>query len=647
MFNRLLKTFTLAFAFLGLIYWVTKERTTPLILVNHTNPVKTNVENPSLKENSKEKAKESLPRDTSAATKTCETGEESTACLALKDLKDKTKPISTHTCIMDILPDVAEGALPSVVSVTTTQVRKTTNQRPSHQNQQRENIPGPFGDLFKEFFNFEGMPQMPRKIESQGSGFIVSAEKDGQKHNIIVTNYHVVKEELEGGVINNISVTFMNGARMNMTVHAQDPKSDIAVLSPKESKDQKALDQIPALEWGDSTKIRPGQRVLAIGNPFGLGSTVTDGIISYTKGRDIPSLAENSRFVNILPSLIQHSAQINFGSSGGVLLGIFKEGELHQGKIIGINTAISTPSGGNVGIGFSIPSNMAQEKITLMMKYGRVVYGWLGVVIEPMIGEKKDNFGIKEPAAFLIIEVMPNSPAQRAGLKVGDVIVAYNGKALDQNMRLERLINQTKPGTKVTLGMYRNYNFRKPVGHIDVFTHTHDDQSISLPYPYRIAQWKHSDATLFKALMVQKNVMFLILSLMLLIAVLNIVSSMTMFVKDKTKVIAILRSMGMQQKNILSLFIMSGCIIGISGTAVGTILGVVVSLHINAITQFLEKTFHIVIFNPELYFLSHLPSMLAYKDIALVCFVSLVFSLLATLYPAMRAAKLDPAPILR
>lgn len=250
--------------------------------------------------------------------------------------------------------------------------------------------------------------------------------------------------------------------------------------------------------------------------------------------------------------------------------------------------------------------------------------------------------------------------AEEFDLHIGDSITLLNPEGEETLFGMTPKERQFEVGGIFELGM-REYDrrfiftsissmqsfYNKPVGHIDVFTKTHDAKGIHLPYPYRVVEWKHSDSMLFKALMVQKNVMFIILSLMLLIAVLNIVSSMTMFVKDKTKVIAILRSMGMQRKNVLNVFLMSGCMIGVTGTALGTILGVFISRYVNNITQFIEKTFHVIIFNPELYFLSHLPSIIAYKDIALVCFVSLSFSLIATLYPAIRAARLDPAPVLR
>jgi len=191
--------------------------------------------------------------------------------------------------------------------------------------------------------------------------------------------------------------------------------------------------------------------------------------------------------------------------------------------------------------------------------------------------------------------------------------------------------------------------FYKPetVHHIDVFTKTGDAAGIDLGRPYHVLDWQHTDSMLFKALLVQKNVMFIILALMIIIAVLNIVSSLTMFVKDKTKEIAILRSIGMQRRGIRTVFLMSGCMIGISGTFFGVCVGVFVSQYINQITQFVERTFHVTIFNPELYFLSQLPSIVAYKDIFYVCLMSLGFSFLATLYPSVRASRLNPAPVLR
>lgn len=195
--------------------------------------------------------------------------------------------------------------------------------------------------------------------------------------------------------------------------------------------------------------------------------------------------------------------------------------------------------------------------------------------------------------------------------------------------------------------MQNFFNFKDKVSYIDIFTKTGDATGVNAPSRCHLLEWKHADATLFKALNVQKNVMFVILALMLLIAVLNIVSSLTMFVKDKTKEIAVLRSIGMQRSRVLLIFLISGCMIGVVGTLLGALFGVFVSQYIDPLTQLIESTFHVTLFNPELYYLSHLPSIIAYRDIAYVCSVSLVFSLLATLYPAVSAARLDPAPVLR
>ncbi|USO02081.1 MAG: lipoprotein-releasing ABC transporter permease subunit [Alphaproteobacteria bacterium] len=185
------------------------------------------------------------------------------------------------------------------------------------------------------------------------------------------------------------------------------------------------------------------------------------------------------------------------------------------------------------------------------------------------------------------------------------------------------------------------------VHHIDVFTKTGDATGVHMERPYHVLDWQHTDSTLFKALLVQKNVMFIILALMIVIAVLNIVSSLTMFVKDKTKEIAILRSMGMQRSGVRNIFLLSGSMIGVSGTFLGACVGVFVSQYINQITQFIERVFHVKIFNPELYFLSQLPSVVAYQDIFYVCLMSLGFTFLATLYPSVKASKLEPAPVLR
>jgi len=443
MFNRLLKSFALAAVFLGVIYFLTREEK---LQFSFGAP-------PAFSQKADEPKKEVnevvIPEPP-------QKHEENDVAV-----KNSVVLASPHTCTLEVLPDVAEAALPGVVSIQNIQVR---SQAAARGQKEKVVVPGPFGDLFKDFF--DNMPQTPRRLEAQGSGFIIKVQKNGKSYNAVITNHHVVKQEMDGGA-NSIAITFHNGSKMDMQIFAKDPKSDIAVLLAKETKDQKILNQLSSLAWGDSSKLRAGEKVLALGNPFGLGSTVTDGIISYTKGRDIPSMSENSKYVNILPSLIQHSAQINMGSSGGCLLGLCKENGQWTGKVIGINTAIYTPSGGNVGVGFSIPSNMAKDKIDAMMKYGRVMYGWLGVIIIPIQDMERKNFNIAQSYAFRVEDVVEGSPAFKAGLKHGDVIVSYEGKEFDKDTRLEQLVSQTKPGTKVKIGVYRNNNFKDIVA-VDV-----------------------------------------------------------------------------------------------------------------------------------------------------------------------------------
>lgn len=356
--------------------------------------------------------------------------------------------IAPSGCILEALPNIAEKALPSVVSITSMQISKPK----AANDREKLIIPGPFGDLFKEFFDFDRAA--PRKTEAQGSGFIVEIDKEnGTKEKVIVTNNHVVADAQE------ITITFHNRVKIQAKVLAKDQRSDIAILTVKKDHDKRTLNTLPALEWGDSSKCRVGQYVIAIGNPFGLGSTVTDGIISYNKGRDIPT-PSTSKHMNILPDLIQHSAQINVGSSGGVLIAVLKneKNEL-TGKAVGINTAIFTPSGGNVGVGFAIPSIIAKTKIESLIKYGRVIYGWLGVLIRKLHDFERDTYGIKQHG-YHIEEIVPNSPAHKSGLKYGDIIVGYNGKDLTEEKKLDQIVKNTKPGEKIELKVYRGGNFK-------------------------------------------------------------------------------------------------------------------------------------------------------------------------------------------
>ncbi len=316
--------------------------------------------------------------------------------------------------------DIVEGVLPSVVNISTTQtVRQTPRLRP-------QDLPQfPPGSPFEEFFRqyFEGMENAaPRKATSLGSGFII--DPDG----IIVTNNHVIDGADE------ITVIVANKNEYKAELIGRDERTDVALLRIK------AKEKLTALRWGNSDKARVGDWVLAIGNPFGLGGTVTQGIIS-ARARDINA--------GPYDDFIQVDAAINRGNSGGPLLNI-------NGEVIGITTAIYSPTGASVGIGFASPSNHTQKVAEQILSQGKVRRGWLGVKIQPITEDIAEGLGLQQPIGALIAEPTPNSPAAKAGLQAGDVILSFNGIDLNETRTLPRLVAETPIGKKVPLIIWRD-----------------------------------------------------------------------------------------------------------------------------------------------------------------------------------------------
>ena len=309
--------------------------------------------------------------------------------------------------------DLAERLMPSVVNISTTQtVVSRSNPFPGF-----EFPPGsPFGDMFKEF----GTPQ-ERQSSALGSGFIIDEK------GIVVTNNHVI----DGA--EDIVVQVNGEKKFNAKVIGADPLSDIAVLQ-LDTKDK----FIP-VKFGDSDKARIGDWVIAIGNPFGLGGTVTSGIIS-ARNRSIGL----SRYEDY----IQTDASINSGNSGGPLFDM-------NGDVIGINTAILGRSG-NVGIGFSIPSNSAKIVIDQLIEFGETKRGWLGVRIQDVTKEIAEVENLDEPRGALVASVAPNSPSEKAGVKAGDIILEFNGERIQEMKELPIIVARTAVGKKVKVKIWRN-----------------------------------------------------------------------------------------------------------------------------------------------------------------------------------------------
>ncbi len=310
--------------------------------------------------------------------------------------------------------DLSKKASPAVVNISAVKIVK------SHGG-----MPMPFGgdDPFKDFFEFFYRDRQPRdfKQQSLGSGFIV--DKDG----FILTNNHVVESTDE------IKVKLADGREFDAEIVGRDPKTDLALIRIESE------DDLPALTLGDSETAEVGDWVIAIGNPFGLGDTVTAGIVS-AKYRQIGAGSYDN--------FIQTDASINPGNSGGPLLNT-------EGEVIGINTAIFSRSGGNIGIGFAIPINMAKD-ILPQLKEGKVVRGWLGVMIQEVTPELKEKLGLSDMQGALVADVTSGGPAEKAGIKRGDVIVGFNGKEIEEMKELPFLVASSPVGSEASVEIVRN-----------------------------------------------------------------------------------------------------------------------------------------------------------------------------------------------
>ncbi|MGE0423116.1 MAG: DegQ family serine endoprotease [Reyranellaceae bacterium] len=311
--------------------------------------------------------------------------------------------------------DLAAKVAPAVVNVAVTAASPVVDDQGGAPMEQ-----------FRRFFEQQqpGRHQRPpmRQMQGLGTGFIIDAS------GLIVTNNHVA------GHATSIVVTLADGRKFPARLLGTDEKTDLALLKI-DSKDP-----LPFVSFGDSSKIRVGQPVMAVGNPFGLGGTVTAGIVS-ARGRDIHS--------GPFDDYIQTDAAINKGNSGGPLFDM-------DGKVIGINTAIFSPTGGNIGLGFAIPSSLAEPVITQLKEHGKVARGQLGVQIQPVTQGIADSLSLKSTDGALVAGVMPNSAAQKAGIKDGDIIRSVDGKDVKTLRDLTRMIAAAAPGSSVSLGVWRD-----------------------------------------------------------------------------------------------------------------------------------------------------------------------------------------------
>jgi serine protease Do len=323
--------------------------------------------------------------------------------------------------------DLADRLLPAVVEITI----ESGNGNPAasgatpdapggDQGQPSPDDPNnPFRDFFEDFLR-RG-PGQPQPMTSMGSGFVIDAS------GVIVTNNHVV----EGA--ETIEVRFQDDSVLKAELVGRDPKTDLAVIRVKPEK------PLPVVSFGDSDKLRIGEWVMAIGNPFGLGGSVSLGIVS-ARNRDINA--------GPYDDFIQTDAAINKGNSGGPLFNL-------RGEVMGINTAIFSPSGGSVGIGFSVPSNTAKNVIDQLIQFGETRRGWIGVSIQSVTDDIAESMSLGKAQGALVANVTPTGPAEKAGIQPGDLIVEFNGRPINSMRELPKIVGDTPIGSKVQIKLLR------------------------------------------------------------------------------------------------------------------------------------------------------------------------------------------------
>ncbi len=344
-------------------------------------------------------------------------------------------PASAQRAAPATFADLAEQLLPAVVNISTTQtVPQRGEGRGEPRGERGERGPelpqfppgSPFEEFFRDFFERQGRnPNAPpRRATSLGSGFIIDA-----KEALVVTNNHVIDGADE------INVILQDDTTIRATLVGRDPKTDLALLriTPPANR------ALTAVTFGDSDKSRVGDWVLAIGNPFGLGGTVTAGIIS-ARARNIQQ--------GPYDDFLQTDASINRGNSGGPMFNL-------DGEVVGINTAIFSPTGSSVGIGFAIPANLAKGVVAQLREFGRTRRGWLGVRIQGVSDEIAESLGLDRARGALVASVTASGPAAEAGIQPGDIVLAFNGRPVDTSARLPRIVAETAVDTRVPVQVWR------------------------------------------------------------------------------------------------------------------------------------------------------------------------------------------------
>ena len=320
--------------------------------------------------------------------------------------------------------DVAEKVLDAVVNISTSQSVGAQSSGPRAVPPPQGPQGSPFDDFFEEFFKRRGEDDSnrPRRVSSLGSGFVIDPE------GIVITNNHVIADADE------VFANFNDGSKLKAEIIGRDPKTDIAVLRIKPEK------PLVSVSFGDSDRIRVGDWVMAIGNPFGLGGSLSVGVVS-ARNRDINS--------GPYDNFIQTDAAINRGNSGGPLFNM-------QGEVIGVNTAIISPTGGSIGIGFSIPAKTAVAVIGQLREFGETRRGWIGVRIQQIDDQIAETLGIGKARGALIAGVNDDGPAAKAGMKSGDVIVKFDGQDIREMRDLPRAVAATAVNKAVDVVVLRN-----------------------------------------------------------------------------------------------------------------------------------------------------------------------------------------------
>ncbi len=328
--------------------------------------------------------------------------------------------------------DLAENLLPAVVNISTSQTVDGPDGGGGIVPMPKLPEGSPFQDFFDQFFDDQqqgeggegnGGGQNSRKVQSLGSGFVIDAAEG-----IIVTNNHVIEDA------DDIEINFSDGKKLKATLVGKDKKTDLAVLKVDASKYK-----LTAVKFGDSEKARIGDWVMAIGNPFGFGGTVTVGIIS-ARNRDIQS-GPYDRF-------IQTDAAINRGNSGGPLFDM-------NGDVIGINSAIISPSGGSIGLGFSIPSELAMSVVDQLRQFGETRRGWLGVRIQPVTDDIAESLGMSNSEGALIAGIIKGSPVDDGTIQAGDVVKKFDGRDIKEVRDLSRMVAESAVGKTVDVVLIR------------------------------------------------------------------------------------------------------------------------------------------------------------------------------------------------